>query len=257
MSGKRLEGKTAWVTGAGTGIGRAIAIAFAKEGARVALTGRREAPLRETAGMMPAGSALVLPADLTDAAQIERALAGFAEAFGTTPDILVNNAGVNLKRRYLHQLTPDTIRMMIEGNLTAPFMTSVAVLPGMKAKGGGLIIQIASMAGKRVSFLSGPAYIAAKHGLVALSEAINQENGIFNIRSTCICPGEVATPILEFRPEPVPPEDVARLLQPEDLAEMAVFVATLPPHVCVSEMLTTPTYMRHLAAGARKIAAMP
>jgi NADP-dependent 3-hydroxy acid dehydrogenase YdfG len=257
VSGGRLEGRIAWVTGAGSGIGRAIAIAFAREGARVALTGRREAPLRETAGMMPAGSALIVPADLTDAAQIGRALATIAESLGTTPDILVNNAGVNLKRRYLHQLTPDTIRMMIEGNLTAPFMTSVAVLPGMKAKGGGLIIQIASMAGKRVSFLSGPAYIAAKHGLVALSEAINQENGIHNIRSTCICPGEVATPILENRPEPVPPEDIARLLQPEDLAAMAVFVATLPPHVCVSEMLTTPTYMRHLAAGARKIAAMP
>lgn len=254
---RKLQGKTAWVTGAGSGIGRAIAIAFAREGARVALTGRRRAPLEETAGMMPAGSALLLPADLTDAAQIGRALATFAESFGTTPDILVNNAGVNLKRRYLHQLTPDAIRMMIDGNLTAPFMTSVAVLPGMKAKGGGLIIQIASMAGKRVSFLSGPSYIAAKHGLVALSEAINQENGIHNIRSTCICPGEVATPILENRPEPVPPEDVARLLKPEDLAAMAVFVATMPPHVCISEMLTTPTYMRHLAAGARKIAAMP
>ncbi|MBW8268983.1 SDR family oxidoreductase [Caldovatus sp. SYSU G05006] len=252
-----MAGKAAWVTGAGSGIGRAIALAFAREGARVALTGRREQPLRETAEMMPAGSALVLPADLTDAAQIARALATFADSLGTTPDILVNNAGVNLKRRYLHQLTPEAIRMMIEGNLTAPFMTSVAVLPGMKAKGGGLIIHIASMAGKRVSFLSGPAYTAAKHGLVALSEAINQENGIHNVRSTCICPGEVATPILEQRPEPVPPEELARLLQPEDIAAMAVFVATLPPHVCISEMLTTPTYMRHLAAGARRIAALP
>jgi NADP-dependent 3-hydroxy acid dehydrogenase YdfG len=257
VSGGRLEGRIAWVTGAGSGIGRAIAVAFAREGASVALTGRRDAPLRETAGMMPAGSALVVPADLTEAAQIERALAAIAESLGGAPDILVNNAGVNLRQRYLHQLTPETIRMMIDGNLTAPFMASVAVLPGMKAKGGGLIIQIASMAGKRVSFVSGPAYIAAKHGLVALSEAINQENGIHNIRSTCICPGEVATPILEHRPEPVPPEELARLLQPEDIAAMAVFVATLPPRVCVSEILTTPTYLRHLAAGARKIAAMP
>lgn len=252
---KRLEGKTAWVTGAGTGIGRAIAIAFAAEGAKVALTGRREAPLKETAEMMQ-GQAQIVPADLTDPAQVERAVRAVAQGIGG-PDILVNNAGVNLPRRYLHQLTPDAIKSLVDGNLTAPFYTSVAVLPGMKARGGGMIIQIASMAGKGISFLSGPGYIAAKHGFVALSQAINQENGIHNIRSCCICPGEVATPILKNRPEPVPQEDIERLLQPEDLAAMALFAATMPPHVNITEMLVTPTYMRLVAPNARKVAAMP
>lgn len=252
---KRLEGKTAWVTGAGTGIGRAIAIAFAAEGARVALTGRRDGPLKETAGMMQ-GQALIVPADLTDPAQVERATRTVAQEIGG-PDILVNNAGVNIPRRYLHQLNPEAIKSLVDGNLTAPFYTSVAVLPGMKARGGGLIIQIASMAGKNVSFLSGPGYTAAKHGFVALSQAINQENGIHGIRSCCICPGEVATPILKNRPEPVPEEDIARLLQPEDLAAMAVFVATMPAHVNITEMLVTPTYMRLLAPNARKVAALP
>jgi len=251
---RRLEGKSAWVTGAGSGIGRAIAIAFAAEGAKVAVTGRRTAPLEETAAMIGA-AAVVVPADLTDAGAIAAALSKVEAAIGG-PDILVNNAGVNLPKRYLHQLTPEAIRTLVDGNLTAPFMTSVAVLPGMRARGGGHLVQIASMAGKTVSFLSGPGYTAAKHGLVALSQAINQENGIHNIRSCCICPGEVATDILKNRPEPVPPEELARLLQPEDIAAMALFAVTMPPRANITEMLVTPTYMRLIAPQAKKIAAM-
>ena len=251
---KRLEGKSAWVTGAGSGIGRAIAIAFAQEGAKVALTGRRTAPLEETAKMI-GDAAVIVPADLTEEKQVAAALAKVESSIGG-PDILVNNAGVNLPKRYLHQLTPEAIRSLVDGNLTAPFLTSVAVLPGMRSRGGGMLIQIASMAGKGISFLSGPGYIAAKHGFVALSQAINQENGIHNIRSCCICPGEVATDILKNRPEPVPQEDIERLLQPEDLAAMAVFAATMPPRVNITEMLVTPTYMRLIAPQARKVAAM-
>lgn len=251
----KLAGKTAWVTGAGSGIGRAIAIAFAAEGAKVILTGRRKEPLEETAALA-GGETHILPLDLTDAAAVTTAAKTVAETFGG-PDLLVNNAGTNLPRRYLHQLTPEAIRTLVDGNLTAPFQTSVAVLPAMKARGGGLIIQIASMAGKNVSFLSGPGYTAAKTGFVALSQAINQENGIHNIRSCCICPGEVATPILLNRPEPVPQEDVERLLQPEDLAAMALFVATMPARVNITEMLVQPTYMRLLAPNARKVAALP
>ena len=251
---KRLEGKTAWVTGAGSGIGRAIAISFAAEGAKVALTGRRVGPLEETAKMI-GGGAVIVPADLTDEKQVAAALAKVEATIGG-PDILVNNAGVNLPKRYLHQLTPEAIRSLVDGNLTAPFFTSVAVLPGMRKRGVGHIIQIASMAGKNISFLSGPGYTAAKHGFVALSQSINQENGIHNIRSCCICPGEVATDILKNRPEPVPQEDIERLLQPEDLAAMALFVATMPERANITEMLVTPTYMRLLAPQAKKIAAM-
>ncbi|MEO3471416.1 SDR family oxidoreductase [Roseomonas sp. CAU 1739] len=251
---QRLAGKSAWVTGAGSGIGRAIAIAFAAEGAKVALTGRRTAPLEETAAMI-GGGAVIAPADLTDEKQVAAALAKVESTIGG-PDILVNNAGVNLPKRYMHQLTPEAIRALVDGNLTAPFMTSIAVLPGMRKRGGGHLIQIASMAGKGISFLSGPGYTAAKHGFVALSQSINQENGIHNIRSCCICPGEVATDILKNRPEPVPAEDIERLLQPEDIAAMALFVATMPPRANITEMLVTPTYMRLLAPAAKKVAAM-
>jgi NADP-dependent 3-hydroxy acid dehydrogenase YdfG len=250
-----LAGRIAWITGAGSGIGRAIAISFARQGARLALTGRRAAALEETA-RLTGTDALVVPADLTDDAAITAAHATVAAKLGS-PDILVNNAGANTPRRYLHQLNAAAARSLIDANLTQAMLTSMAVLPGMRARGGGTIVQVASMAGKVVSFLSGPGYTAAKHGLVALSQAINQEQGIHNIRSCCICPGEVATDILKARPEPVPEEDVARLLQPEDLARIALFLVTLPPHVCIAELQVTPTYQRLLAEQARRIAATP
>lgn len=247
--------RTAWVTGAGSGIGRAVAIALGQAGYRLALTGRREAPLRETAGL--AGQeALILPADLTDAAAVEAAARRVAEALGG-PDLLVNNAGSNVPRRHWHQLGAADAALLVDVNLTAPFLTSLAVLPAMKARGGGLMVQIASMAGKGTSAVSGPGYIAAKTGFVALSASLNAENGIHNIRSTCICPGEVVTPILDKRPVPVSDEERARMLQPEDLAAAVLFVANLPERVCINEMLVTPTWNRFQAAEAQKVATMP
>ncbi len=248
-----LSGRTAWITGAGSGIGRAIAIAYAAAGCRLALTGRRTAPLEETAALAGRADTLVVPADLTDAAAVEAAAAHIAAQLGRI-DILVNNAGKNILRRHWHQLTPQAVQEMIDTNLTAPFMTSLAVIPGMKAQGGGLIIQIASMAGKHVSTLSGVSYTAAKTGYVALSQTINVEHGIHGIRSTAICPGEVATPILDLRPEPPTAEERAKMLQPEDIAAAALFVATQPPRVCINEMLVTPSWNRSLLAAAEKVA---
>ncbi|WP_159999655.1 SDR family oxidoreductase [Roseomonas sp. 18066] len=246
--------KIAWVTGAGTGIGRAVAQSLAAAGWRLALTGRREAPLQETAALLPDG-ALVVPADLTDQASIEAAVAKIEAELGPV-DMLVNNAGTNVPRRHWHQLTPADVHTLVQGNLTAPFLTSLAVLPGMKARGGGLIVQVASMAGKGTSAVSGPGYSAAKTGFVAMSAALNAENGIHNIRSTCICPGEVVTPILDFRPEPVSAEDRGRMLQPEDIAAAVLFVSTLPDRVCINEILVTPTWNRFQAPLAQKVAAM-
>jgi NADP-dependent 3-hydroxy acid dehydrogenase YdfG len=253
VSGTDLAGKLAWVTGAGTGIGRAVAISLSQAGMRLALTGRREEPLRETAALLGRDDTLVLPADLMKPADVDRAVA----ALGEGPDILVNNAGVNLQRRYLHQLDAAAIELMVQGNLTAPFLTTVAVLPGMRKRGGGLIVQIASMAGKQISFLSGPGYTAAKTGLVALSATVNAEEGIHGIRSTCICPGEVATPILDLRPKPPTAAERERMLQPEDLAEMVLFVARLPPRVCINEILATPSWNRSTAPQAQAVAELP
>jgi NAD(P)-dependent dehydrogenase (short-subunit alcohol dehydrogenase family) len=237
-------------------VGRAIAVAFAAEGARVALTGRREPPLRETADLLASGDAVIAPADLTSTDEITRAAHVVHEAFGGSPDILVNNAGLNIPRRYMHQLTNESARLLVDTNLTGPLLTSLAVLPGMREKGGGLIIQISSMSGKRLIFTAGAAYTAAKHGLSMLSQSINTENGIHNIRSTCICPGQIATPALANLPDAVSEEELARLLTPEDVAAMALHIATLPPHVCVVEVMMTPTYIRAGAADAKRVAAL-
>lgn len=242
----------AWVTGAGSGIGRAVAIALAKAGWRVVLTGRREEALRETASLLGGTEALILPADLTDAAAVEAVVAKLPEP----PALLVNNAGSNVPQRHWHHLTPANAKGMVDANLTAPFLTSLAVLPGMKKRGGGLIVQIASVAGKGASAVSGPGYIAAKSGFVALSASLNAENGIHGIRSTCICPGEVATPILDKRPQPPSAEDRARMLQPEDVAAAVLFAAGMPAHVCLNEIIITPTYNRELAPAARAVSGL-
>lgn len=250
-----MSGRIAWITGAGSGIGRAVAVALAGAGYRLALTGRREEPLRETAAL--AGQdALILPADLTDAAAVEAAARQIEARLGGV-DLLVNNAGSNVPRRHWHQLGAAEVRTLVDANLTAPFLTSLAVLKGMREKGGGLIIQIASVAGKGSSAVSGPGYIAAKSGFVALSASLNAENGIHNIRSTCICPGEVETPILDKRPVPVPAEERARMLQPEDIAATVLFVANLPDRVCMNEIVVTPTWNRFQAPAAQAVAAIP
>jgi NAD(P)-dependent dehydrogenase (short-subunit alcohol dehydrogenase family) len=250
-----LKDKVALVTGASRGIGKAIALELASRGATVVGTATTEAGAQAVTAMLAPHGGRGVVLNVTDVPACDALVDTLTKQPGGL-HILVNNAGVNLPKRYLHQLTPDAIRSLVDGNLTAPFFTSVAVLPGMRKRGGGHIIQIASMAGKNISFLSGPGYTAAKHGFVALSQSINQENGIHNIRSCCICPGEVATDILKNRPEPVPQEDIERLLQPEDLAAMALFVATMPARANITEMLVTPTYMRLLAPQAKKVAAM-
>jgi len=163
----------------------------------------------------------------------------------------VNAAGLNVRERSWREISPAAIDAVIGVDLNGPFYTSRAVLPTMRAQHGGLIIQVSSWAGRYVSKLTGPAYSAAKHGLMALSESLNQEECGHGIRSCCICPGEVATPILDKRPVPVTAEDKGRMLQSEDLAETILFVARLPSTVCVNEILISPTWNRGYLEGIK------
>ena len=242
---RELKGKTAWVTGAGTGIGAAAALGLAKAGCQVVLTGRRAAPLEEVADGITAagGKAVVKAADLTLWESVERVAREIQATFGRI-DILFNNAGVNVPDRSWARLGPDTINTLIQGNLTSAAYCSHAVLPVMRAQGDGQIIHTSSMAGRIIAPISGPIYTAAKHGLVALSHTLNLEEGENGIRSSVVCPGAVATPIMEKRDPPEPPEELARMVQPEDLAEVIVFLASQPPHVCINEILVTPTHNR-------------
>ncbi|QGY02494.1 SDR family oxidoreductase [Methylobacterium mesophilicum SR1.6/6] len=249
---RTLDGQIAWVTGAGSGIGQAAALALAKAGMRVALTGRARESLERTADLVGAagGQALVAPADMGVAAEVERAWNVVHAAWGRC-DLLVNSAGLNVPQRGWSEITPAGIDAVVGVNLNGPFYASRAVLPTMRAQRSGLIIHISSWAGRYVSKLTGPAYSAAKHGLVALSESLNQEECGHGIRSCCICPGEVATPLLDKRPVPVTADDKGRMLQADDLADTILFVARMPTTVCVNEILISPTWNRGYLEGIK------
>ena len=242
---QQLKGQVAWVTGAGSGIGEAAAHALAEDGAVVVLTGRRRSPLESVAARIAGagGVAHVRDGDLGQSSMAER-IAGFIKERLGGLDILVNNAGLNILERGWGQLRPSGVDEVIGANLSSAFYCVTAALPLMRARGGGLLIHTASNAGRWVSPLSGPAYTAAKHGVVAMSHSINMEECVNGIRSCVICPGEVSTPILDKRPVPVSAEDRARMLQPQDCADLIRYVARSPKHVCLSEIVITPTWNR-------------
>jgi len=250
----RLAGKVAWVTGAGTGIGEAAAEALAQEGATVVLTGRRTEPLQKVAARIKqaGGTALVEQGDLMDPATPGRISALIRETLGRL-DILVNNAGLNIRDRHWDKLTPEGIDQLVRGNLSAALYCVAAVLPIMRAQQDGLIIHTASMAGRFIGGLSGPIYTAAKHGVVAMSHTINMEECDKGIRSTAMLPGEVATPILDQRPIPVTAEERARLVQPEDCGDLVRYIACLPAHICINEVMITPAWNRGYIAARKRL----
>jgi NADP-dependent 3-hydroxy acid dehydrogenase YdfG len=247
--------KIAWVTGAGSGIGEACAIGLAQDGYEVVLTGRRKEPLEAVAKRIKeaGGRAHVKPADLTRAAAVQKVVDFIAAKLGRL-DLLVNNAGLNILDRTWEKLTPAGIDDVIGANLNAAFYCARAVLPMMRAQKGGLMVHTASMAGRVVSTLSGATYTAAKHGVVAMSHSINMEECGHGIRSTVMCPGEVNTPILDKRPNKLSAAQRAEMAQPEDCAALVRFIAGMPAHVCINEVLITPTRNRgYLAQQARKL----
>ena len=244
-----IAGKVVWVTGAGSGVGEASALALAEAGARLVLSGRREGALEAVAAAIRArgGEASIAVADVARADEVERAAGFIAESHGGC-DILVHSAGLNIPNRSWAEVDTAGIDLVLGADLSGAFYVTRAVLPLMRRQGGGLLIHIASWASRYVSPLTGPAYAAAKHGLLAMSESLNQEECRNGIRSCCICPGEIATPILDKRPVPVSPEDRARMLQPKDLADTVLYVARMPATVCVNEILMSPTWNRGYVA---------
>ncbi len=250
-----LTGKIVWITGAGTGIGRATALAFAKGGARTVLTGRRPDMLAETARLIEdAGhSTMILAADVSDPADVTRAQREIVAALGDV-EIMVNNAGTNATKRHWKDLSPEDMARVVDVNLKGPFLCTLAVLPAMRAAGGGTIIHVVSNAAVGIFAVAGPTYTASKHGARAMSATLNAEEGIHGIRSVCINPGEVETPILDTRPKPPGAADRALMVQPEDIAAAAVFACQLPTRTCMAEMLITPTDNNFYRATAKAIA---
>jgi NAD(P)-dependent dehydrogenase (short-subunit alcohol dehydrogenase family) len=174
---------------------------------------------------------------------------GIERQFGRL-DIVVANAGLNIVRRDWALLAMSGAEAVIQANLSSAFYCAIAALPIMRRQRDGVLIHTASMAGRFISRLSGPAYTAAKHGVVAMSHTVNMQECMNGIRSSVVLPGEVATPILDQRPVPVSAEDRARMVQPEDVGDLVLYIACLPPHVCLNEVMIAPTWNRGYVAAA-------
>jgi len=240
-----LKGKVAWVTGAGSGIGQSAAVALAGAGMEMVLSGRREANLEETAALVRAvGIEPVIEAvDISDTADVENLVGRIQERFGRL-DTAVLSAGINVKKRSWQDVEVEGWDSVVNIDLNGAFYCCKAVLPMMRAQKSGLIINVASWAGVHVSKVTGPAYNAAKHGMVAMSESINMEEAANGIRSCALCPGEVATPILDNRPVPITDEQKAVMLQAEDLGETVLFLAQMNERVCINQLVISPTANR-------------
>lgn len=231
--------KTAIITGAGTGIGASIALAYAKAGYDLALAGRRVEPLEEIAGQCGDARVEIRATDVADPQAMHALADQTVDAFGRI-DILVNNAGINTKKRHLTDISDRDWERVLAINLSGAFYAFRAVLPQMKTQRDGSVINISSMAGKRAGMISGAAYSASKFGMAALTQSINAEFRDRGIRACCIYPGEVDTPILAHRPHPVSDAKRAAALLPEDIAAAAVMVAQMPDRVIVEEITIFP-----------------
>ncbi len=242
---QNLTGQVAWITGAGTGIGESAALKLAAAGCTVVVSGRRSKPLDSLVDRIveAGGSASAEPLDVADKAAVAAVVQRILDAHGRI-DIGVFSAGINVTDRNWPVVTTDAWDDVINIDLNGAFYCCHAVLPSMRDRGEGLIINVSSMAAKGISALTGPAYISAKHAMNAMTASLLLEERNNGIRATVICPGEVATPILDQRPVPVSDEDKARILQSEDLGDLVMFVAQQPPHVTLNEILITPTFNR-------------
>lgn len=232
----QLEGKTAIVTGAGTGIGREIAATFRREGAFVALTGRRKGKLGETAALIDPGGkhTAVVPADLTVEEDSRRLVETVLSLTGRL-DVLVNNAGV-MRFGSLEETPLAEWDLMMKTNAWGPWRLMVAAVPAMKKNGGGSIVNISSIAGIK-SFPGAGVYCATKAALQVLSQVMAMEHAAENIRVNCILPaliedtelsdpifGKENTPDFWARMRPLHP--MGRNGKPVDIADAALFFAT-------------------------------
>jgi NADP-dependent 3-hydroxy acid dehydrogenase YdfG len=251
MPSAELKGKVAWITGGGSGIGLAGAEELVKAGARVVISGRTEKTNREAEKKLRAfGDAEAVLLDVADKKAVAAVAADIEKRHGRI-DILVTSAGTNIggARRNFKTMSLEGWDDVVNINLNGLFYCCHAVIPGMRARKDGLIINISSWAGRYASVLTGPAYNATKRAVIAITESINMEECMHGIRATSILPGEVATPIMEKRPVPPSKEERARMAQPEDFGKAILFVATMPERSCVNELIIAPTWNRFYVGG--------
>jgi NADP-dependent 3-hydroxy acid dehydrogenase YdfG len=242
----RLSAKVALITGASSGIGEAAALALAKAGAAVAVSGRRKERLDALVKQIDAvgGKGLALPGDVSVEADATKAVKDTAAGFGRI-DILINSAGVN-EAGGVDSLPLNLWRKVLDINLMGTLYSCKAAVPLMKAQGSGDIINISSTAGRR-AVAAFAAYATSKFGVTGLTESLRQEVGGSGIRVSIIEPGATRTEIADSITNPKAREAISKHVSKEgamaasDIADAIMFVLSLPPHVNVSQMLIRPT----------------
>ena len=244
-----LEGQAALVTGGGSGIGRAAALALANDGASVALVGRRRPLLKSTAEIIEAngGSALVLAADVANPDEARDVVARTEADFGRL-DILVNNAGANTAARSVRTTSADDIDELTRVNVTGPLTLTQAALPGMLERGGGVVITVASYSVVSPGPPAGTAYSVSKAAAATLMQSVNTEFRNRGVRACTIYPGEVDTQMLDSRP--LVPDAAARatMMHADDLAQIILLCARMPARTLIEEIYVRPTHQRNMQA---------
>ncbi len=237
-----LEGKTAVITGGASGIGLGIAQAIVAAGGSVVLLGRSKGKLEQAkAGLNADDRVHFFSVDVGQREQVNQVFETLSQE-STRIDILVNAAGVNIPNRTMAEMNPEQFDEVMQINATGAYNTMHQVLPQMRQRKDGLVINICSISGVRALSLGGIAYCASKFAMAALSTAVGNEEAQNGIRVTTIHPGEVNTPILEKRPVAVPEERKAMMVQPDDIGAIVVAIAQLPPQTHVPELIIKPLY---------------
>jgi NADP-dependent 3-hydroxy acid dehydrogenase YdfG len=238
-----LTNQNVVVTGGATGIGFAIAKLFAESGANVAIGSRRESAIKEAVQI--SGNRLIGHCvDVANRSSVEQFFEWLEKSLGQV-DILVNGAGVNIRDRSINTMEPEQWDQVMAINATGAYNCIHSVLPQMRKRKGGTIINISSVAGKRALALGGVAYSASKFAMTALGTCVSNEVCAEGIRVTNVYPGEVDTPILEQRPTPVSDEHRQSILRPDDIAQVIVGLAALPQRIHVPEIVIKPLQQQY------------
>tara|TARA_B100001564_G_scaffold320553_1_gene298585 strand:+ start:1885 stop:2643 length:759 start_codon:yes stop_codon:yes gene_type:complete len=241
-----LENKVAWITGAGSGIGQNAAIKLSKLGMKIILSGRNKKKLKETA-LKCGDNFLIKTLDISNKQSVQDVVSEIKKEFKYI-DVLVNCAGINIENRDWDNIHENEWDNVIQTNLNGLFYCCRSVIPLMKQKMDGLIINVSSWSGNHVSLLSGVSYTSSKHALNAMTETINMKYCNYGIRACALCPGEVSTAILDKRPKKLSIEQKNKMLQPDDLGETIAFLCEMPKHVCINELTISPTWHRRYIA---------